>query len=222
MKRRLVLFLMAILALAGAASASVQKGDTELEVLGGFLSESGGTNGADLTSWFASGAFNYFLSDKISVGVGGFGANVQLDGTSSTIEVDVGEGVPLNAIFSNVDRDITAYGVGGRVKLHFATTNRWVPYIGAQAYWVNATVDTTGEYIAETSPGGGEFSPAQSFSESFDSSGLMWGPIGGVRIEINEYNDLFVEGQYHLWTGDIGDVFDSGYGIFVGIVHQFQ
>jgi len=213
--------LIVILAFAGAASASVQKGDTELEALGGVLSEGGGSNGADLSSWFVSGAYNYFISDRVSVGIGGFGANMQLDGTSSTMEVDVGGGVPLNAVFSDIDRDATIYGIGGRVKLHFATTNRWVPFVGVQGYWVNAKVDTSGNYAAETLPGG-PLSPALPFSESFDTSGLMWGPIGGVRIELNEYNDFFVEGQYHLWTGDIADMFDGGYGIFFGIVHQFQ
>jgi hypothetical protein len=87
---------------------------------------------------------------------------------------------------------------------------------------VNASVDTTGKYIAEESPGTGVYSDPQPFSESTDTSGLMWGPIGGVRIELNEYNDLFIEGQYHLWTGDVADILDSGYGLFVGIVHQFQ
>jgi hypothetical protein len=221
MERRLVLFLMVILALAGAASASVQKGDTELELLGGVLSQSGGDSGADLSAWFASGAFNYFLSDNVSFGVGAVGANMQLDGTSSTLQVDVGGGVALNAVFSDINRDVTVYGIGGRVKLHFVPTKRWVPYVGVQANWVNATVDTTGSYAAETLPGG-PLSPPQSFSESFDSSGLMWGPIGGLRIELNEYNDFFVEGQYHLWTGDIADILDSGYGLFAGIVHQFQ
>ncbi len=73
-----------------------------------------------------------------------------------------------------------------------------------------------------TGPDTGEFGPEQDFSENTDVDGILYGPLAGVRVELNEYNDLFVEAQYHLWGGDVGDILDNGFGVFVGIVHQFQ
>lgn len=214
---------MAILALTGAAGAAVQQGDTELEFLGGFLSQSGPSDGADVDAWFASGAFNYFFSDNLSVGFGGFGSQMDLaTGLTTSVDVDAGEGLTFEAQFRNVEQDITVYGVGANVKLHLAPTNQWVPYIGAQIRWVSAEVDTSGDYVAETGPGTGEFTDPAPFDETTDLDGIMYGPLVGVRVELNEYNDLFVEGQYQLWGGDIGDLLDNGFGVFVGIVHQFQ
>jgi hypothetical protein len=219
MTRQWILFSMASLLLAGVAGASVQKGDMQLDFLGGYLSESGDS---DFKSWFASGSFNYFLSDYLSVGIGAIGGQVQTSGGTSTLEVDVGAGEPLNAEFDDVERDITMYGVGANIKLHIRPTGKWVPYVGGQLKWVNAKVETTGTYRAETGPGTGEYSDPQPFSEDTDTSGILWGPLIGVRVEINEYNDFFVEGQYHMFAGDITDFVDNGFGIFLGIVHQLQ
>jgi len=213
---------MAILALAGAAGAAVQKGDTELEFLGGWLSQSGASEGVDFDAWFVSGAFNYFVSDNLSLGVGAIGTQMDVTGRTSAIEVDVGGGLTLDAEFRDIEQDITIYGVGANVKMHFAPASRWVLYLGGQVKWVSAEVDTTGNYAAETGPGTGVFGPELPFSETTDLDGVLYGPLGGVRVELNEYNDLFVEGQYHLWGGDIGDLLDNGFGVFVGIVHQFQ
>jgi predicted porin len=55
-----------------------------------------------------------------------------------------------------------------------------------------------------------------------DADGTLWGPLVGLRYELNAYNDFFVEYQYHLWSGDIGDVVDDGHALFVGIIHQFK
>ena len=163
---------MAILALAGAAGASVQKGDTELEFLGGWLSQSGSSEGADFDAWFISGALNYFVSDSLSFGVGGLGSEVDLAGTTTTLPIDTGTPFTLTAELRDVEQDVTLYGVGANIKLHFAPTNRWVPYIGGQIKWVSAKVDTTGNFAAETGPGTGEFGPEQPFSESTDTSGI--------------------------------------------------
>jgi hypothetical protein len=221
---RLALISTVVLALAGAAGAAVQKGDTELEFLAGILSESGPSDGADLDSWFVSSSLDYFVSDNLSLGIGGFGSEIDLKGTTSTISVDVGGGTSLDARFSDVEQDVTLWGLGGNIKLHFAPANRWVPYIGGQIKWVSAKVDTTGKYAGETAPGSGVFAPdpPADFSSSTDTNGVLYGPLAGVRVELNEYNDLFVEAQYHVWGGDIGDLLDNGFGIFVGIVHQFQ
>ena len=101
--------------------------------------------------------------------------------------------------------DIDLYGIGGRAKYHFMPTNQWVPYVGLQLYWANVDL------------GGG------------DVDGILWGPVVGLRYELNAYNDFFVEYQYHLWDGDLskspadgGADRDDGHGIFLGIIHQFK
>ena len=100
--------------------------------------------------------------------------------------------------FANEDTDIWA--IGGRVKYHFMPTNQWVPYVGAQVMWANADSDAYDE----------------------DVDGVLWGPVAGLRYELNAYNDFFVEYQYHMWSGDINDYMDDGHAFFVGLIHQFK
>lgn len=95
--------------------------------------------------------------------------------------------------------DLDIWAVGGRVKYHFMPTNQWVPYIGAQVMWANFDA------------GGDD-----------DGDGVLWGPLVGLRYELNAYNDFFVEYQYHMWSGDIDDYVDDGHGLFVGLIHQFK
>jgi len=85
------------------------------------------------------------------------------------------------------------YGIGALGKYHFMPTNQLVPYIGGQAQYVFG-----------------------------DGDGLMWGPLAGVRYELNPTNDFFVEYQFQLFTGDLDDEYDSIHGVFFGIVHQFK
>jgi hypothetical protein len=100
--------------------------------------------------------------------------------------------------------DLDIYGIGGRAKYHFMPSNQWVPYVGIQLYWANLDPGTT----------------------SVD--GLLWGPIVGLRYELNAYNDFFVEYQYSMFEGDLSDAppagpgLDDWNGIFVGINHQFK
>ena len=95
--------------------------------------------------------------------------------------------------------DVDIYGIGASGKYHFMPTNQWVPYVGAQILWVDFDADNAG-----------------------DGDGTLWGPVAGLRYELNAYNDFFVEYQYHIWDGDIADVIDDGMGIFVGLIHQFK
>ncbi len=178
MKRGLMLLSVVSLLLASTAGASVQQGDTELELLGGYIMENGQEGLGDVDLLFASGAIGYFLTD-----------NLQVAAAASGMWINLSEGAP----------DIDLYALGARAKWHFMPTNQWVPYIGIQLFWTNADLDT----------------------EEIDS--ILWGPLGGLRYELNAYNDFFVEAQYHIWDGDIGDyIFDDGFAIFVGIVHQFK
>jgi hypothetical protein len=175
MKRGLMLLSVFSLVFAGTASAAVQQGDTELNFLGGWITENGADDYGDTDVLFLSAALGYFLTDNVQVAATGMGAWIDQD--------DAG----------NLD----VYGVGARAAWHFMPTNQWVPYIGAQVLWVSAE-------------NGGSV------------DGTLWGPVGGLRYELNASNDFFVEGQYHLWDGDIGDILDDGFAIMVGIVHQFK
>jgi hypothetical protein len=221
MTRQCILFLMASVVFAGTAGASVQKGDMFLDLLGGYLSESGEN---DFSAWLASGSFNYFLSNYLSVGVGAIGGQVQTSGGTLPLQVDVGMGEPLDAELFDVDRDITMYGVGANIKLYIRPTGKIVPYVGLQLNWLNAEIKTSGSYRAETLPDAGinPSDPGMPFEDTSDTSGMLWGPIFGARIEINEYNDFFVEGQYHMFEGDVKDFIENGFGIFLGIIHQIQ
>jgi len=159
---------------ATAANAAVEQGDTQIDLLGGYMTQDT-EGGDDIDVWFVNGALGYFLTDNIQVGAVGMYEGLD-DGTD----------------------DMDIYGVGAQGKLHFMTTNQMVPYIGGQILWAN--VDDGNN----------------------DGDGILYGPLVGMRYELNAYNDFFVEGQYHLWGGDADDLLDDGFGIFVGIIHQFK
>jgi len=176
MKRGLILLSVVGLALAGVANASVQQGDTELDFLGGFLTQNGEDGTSDIDAFFVSAALGYFFTDNIQGQVAALGVWTEV-----------------------ADTDTDVYGIGLRGKYHFMPTNQWVPYVGGQFLWVEADVDGVG-----------------------DTDGTLWGPLVGLRYELNAYNDFFVEYQYHLWEGDVGDSIDDGHGLFVGLIHQFK
>lgn len=118
MKRWLILLSVGCLAFATGASASVQKGDTELEASFAWMSQSGVGSNPDFDAWFLSGALGYFVTDNIQVAVAGFWSSFDWS--------------------SNLDLDV--YGIGAKGKYHFMPTNQWVPYVGGQIYWANADV----------------------------------------------------------------------------------
>jgi hypothetical protein len=190
------------LVFAGVAGASVKQGDTELDLLGGFTTQNSAGATANQTaagfdSWFLSAAIGYFLTDNIQVQGAAMGA-----WTTTTVDF-------FNAPDAEVDVDV--YGFGLRGKYHFMPTNQWVPYVGGQFLWVNASIDFT-DFFVGVPPSGADQ----------DVDGTLWGPLVGLRYELNENNDFFVEYQYQIWSGDVGDLFDDGHALLVGISHQFK
>jgi len=101
------------------------------------------------------------------------------------------------------DDKTNTYDLGVFAKYHFMPTNQLVPYVGARLGWTALETD-----------------PADGDDGNFD--GLEYGPLAGLRYELNEYNDLFVEYRYTLFTGDFDDGYDDAHGIFFGIIHQFK
>jgi hypothetical protein len=96
------------------------------------------------------------------------------------------------------DEDTDVYGIGIRGKYHFMPTNQWVPYVGGQLMWVDA------EFADE------------------DADGTLWGPLFGLRYELNTNNDFFAEYQYQMWEGDVGEDLDDGHLLVFGLIHQFK
>jgi len=196
--------LMAVVGLifAGVAGASVKQGDTELDLLAGFTTQnsagaSATQTAAEFESWSLAAAIGYFLTDNIQVQ----GAAM---GLWSTTTVD-------NFAAPDNDVDVDVYGFGVRGKYHFMPTNLWVPYVGGQFMWMTAEIDFSDF---------GPFGPGVDADP--DADGTLWGPLVGLRYELNENNDFFVEYQYQIWEGDIGDIFDDGHSLLVGITHQFK
>ncbi len=175
MKRWLILFVVGCLAVAGAANAAVQQGDTELDALGAWMTQNGEDSYPDTDILFLSVGVGYFVTDNIQV-----------------------QGAALGAWTEIADNDTDIWAIGGRAKYHFMPTNQWVPYVGGQVMWANAEDDVD------------------------DVDGVLWGPVAGLRYELNAYNDFFVEYQYHMWSGDINDFLDDGHALFVGLIHQFK
>jgi len=185
------------LVFAGAASASVKQGDTELEFMGGFITEdASGDTGLETDSWFASGGLGYFLNDNLQVSASAFGYWVEMD---------------LVAPGGRDEWDVDIVGVGGKARWHFMPANQLVPYVGAQLFYADADVENTFREVGEL--------PDRT---SFNPDGILWGPIAGLRFELNDNNDFFAEYQYHIWDGDIGSLLEDGHTILIGIVHQFK
>ena len=105
----------------------------------------------------------------------------------------------LGAWLDIEDEDLEIWGIGGKAKYHFTPEKQYVPYVGAQISYTNVDVEDTG-----------------------DEDGILWGPMFGLRYELNEYNDFYVEYQYQMYDGDIGDIIDDASMIVFGIVHRFE
>jgi hypothetical protein len=95
------------------------------------------------------------------------------------------------------------YGFGPAVKYCFTPNSMWVPYVGAQAQWdwLNGGFWTNG---------------------AGSRDGLMYGPLAGLRFELNPKNDFFVEYQYRLYAGELKDVYNSAHAVVIGLAHQFR
>ncbi len=114
----------------------------------------------------------------------------------------------FDAPSGGTDVDVDVYGLGVRGKYHFMPTNQWVPYVGLQLFWANVDVDIAGGLDG-------------------DVDGFMWGPVLGLRYELNANNDFYIEYQYHMWELDApsdfdSDILDDGHALLVGLIHQFK
>ena len=222
MKRFLMLGSVVCFALAGVAGAAVQQRTTELDFLGGWLSENGQSGGTDFDAWFLMARVGYFATDNLRLAGGAMGLWSESDGVNldGLFTFEIGEETGDVAV-TDIDVDIDVYGFGGGAQWHFMPASQWGPYVGGQVFWVNAEIDVSA--VATLSIEGERTGATASLKGADDDAdGLMWGPVAGLRYELNARNDFFVEYQYHIWDGDVGDILDDGHGLFVGIIHQFK
>jgi hypothetical protein len=230
MRQYLAFFSVVSLAFAGTASAYVQRGDMDIELLGGWAIENAedasngdavlsGATGDDYDGWLVSGGLGRFTSDHLQIAIVGFGAWLGGDSVKASVPVIEGFG-GFNDVF-DLNVDATVYGVGGRLRWHFAPANRLNPYLGVQALWADASVDVSGTVALVDDTGRTVLGPV-AVSESDSADGILWGPVLGLRYELTARNDLLVEYQYHRWEGDIGDLLQDGHALFIGISHQLN
>lgn len=225
MRQNLMLLAAICLALVNATNGSVKKGDVAFEVSGGWVMEKtdtgniegtapgidfgdvlSGATGADLDSWMVMIGLSRFATDHLQLGVAGF--YTQMNGDTESFALP-----DFPDVVAEFDLDLTAFGIGGRARYHFNPTDKWVGYVGAQAFWVSADVDVDG-----TIPGFEGIAPPGSNSDS--PSGILWGPVAGLRCPLGQRDELLLEYQYHLWAGDVGDVIENGHGFFLGLSHR--
>jgi hypothetical protein len=109
------------------------------------------------------------------------------------------------------DWDENFYAFGAKAKYHFMPKNRWVPYVGGQFFWGKDNRDTVGTL----------------YDADFD--GYLWGPLAGLRFELTEHADFFVEYQYHIWGGEISDAsvvnspnWEDGHLVTLGLIYAFR
>ncbi|GEM_PF-393067 len=234
MTRHLIWLSLVGLCLAPVANGAVEKGDTELEILGGWVVESGGDvakkedafrageTGSDFDGWSLSGGIGWVVTDSLQVGFTAFGAWMDGDNVQARFLID--DEFPESFYNDyNVDVEATVYGVGGRLRWHLAPMSRTVPYVGVQALYAWADVDVSGTARVVTVDGVPvPFIDPANISDGDKASGLLWGPVVGIRHEMTATRQLIVEGQYHLWAGDIGDVLDGGFSISAGIAFRLK
>jgi hypothetical protein len=94
---------------------------------------------------------------------------------------------------SSGGNDSSTYGIGGSAKYHFMTQSTAVPYIGLQGLY--ATNRANGD----------------------TSDGIVWGPLAGFKFFVSESTSLFIEYQYQIYGGDIGNSIEDGHAILAGI-----
>lgn len=205
MKRGWILTLAISLAFAGAASASVQQGDAELNLSGNWSSINGEDSEQDIDWLGLSAGYGYFLTDNVQIEAAGMGVWMG-DGFQLGDTVVVGEDT-----YTTTLEDAHLWAIGGKLKYHFMPTNMWVPYAGALIMWgdLDAEVEATINGVL----------PVKS---SLSKDGWILGLLGGMRYELNAYNDFYVEYQYKVFEQGLGEVFSDSHQIWFGILHQFK
>lgn len=148
-------------------------------------------------------------------GAEGNGNSTGLEGTVGLgyfLTDNIQAGVNIGAGWYDTDSTSTAYGaettlyrLGIFGKYHFMPTNQWVPYVGARiGYgWEETDFDMPG-------------------ARNERDEGVWYGPLAGLRFELNANNDFFAEYQYTLFTNDYEDMHDETHAVLFGIIHQFK
>lgn len=101
--------------------------------------------------------------------------------------------------------ETVGYGLGVFGKYHFMPTNQCVPYIGGRIGYSWDDTDYDNSAISD---------------DTYE--GVWYGPVAGLRFEMNANNDFYAEYRYTLYDGDYDDTYDETHAVLVGIIHQFK
>jgi hypothetical protein len=215
-----------ILALTVAANAAPKRGDTSVEILGGWAMEDGvepddytsvrddAIAGGDLDGWLLAGGISWFTSDRLQIGIAAMTTSLEADNVTGAVDFEELGIIFPDAFPYDVDSEVSLYGAGGRARWYLNEMGKLQPYIGIQGFWVTGDVEISGVSTSEFDPG--------AISASEDTDGLLWAPLLGATVELSASNKILIEYQYHMWEGDVGDVLDSGHAITVGFAHTLK
>ena len=107
----------------------------------------------------------------------------------------------METTVAGVSAEVEGFDLGGNAKYHFMTDSTTVPYAGYQIAYSNYE--------------------AAAYGASAGLDGVMHGPLVGAKFFMNESTSLFIEYQYKLYDGDVGDLWDDGHAIVGGISFKF-
>lgn len=123
-------------------------------------------------------------------------------GVESFVTKEISVGPKFVGIWSDY---FNLYGFGVDGKYHFNTDSTIVPYVGGQANYVRANLKDFG------------------FLDSGSTvSGLMYGPLVGVKMFMTDNTVLFVEYQYNRFTSDLKDNLKDQHAILFGVAFKFN
>ena len=140
------------------------------------------------------------IADISAEAATGDSSATQISGTvgqfiTDNIQVQAGLSAMLLKVLGT---DVDVYSVAVKSSYYFMPDNTYSPYLGAQLAW--GTLDTAGG----------------------DGDGMIYGPVAGILYELSETNDIFLEYQYDLFTGDLDDALKNAHMVSFGISHKFK
>lgn len=215
MNRTVILASVASVVLAGMAGAAVQQGTTDVSLSGNWTRIGGNGDTSDIDWLSVSAGLGYFLTDNLQIE--GVGMGMWVDSDFSVAGENFTDNVDFDAQAETTLGDLTLWALGGKIKYHFTPANQWVPYAGAVLLWGRVEGDGKVTLRDPDVPGSELVSKFD-----YEGDGLIWGPLVGLRCELNASNDFCIEYEYQMFENDLGDLFDDAHQVWLGLIHKFQ
>jgi len=196
MKRCVALVSLTVLLTGGLAQAAVEQGDTEINLSGSY---------SRFTSGNESGVSGNTY--KIFNIAGGYDYFV-------TDNISAGLGLGYTD-YNQSSYNLNYWSFGARGKWHFVPENELVPYVGLRL-----------DYDHGLDIGTRDSDNNNPTSSSGRQTAWSWGPLVGVRFEINPQIDFYVEYNYIFLEGDWNNAVqlnvETQQLVRFGFVHQFN